>query len=121
MRVLLDMNLPPRFGDVLKDAAIEAEHWSEVGAPAAPDREIMAWARQRDAVVVTRDLDFGILLALTRGSGPSVVQLRAADVAPAAIGALLVATQSRFESELNDGAIVTVQRERQRVRVLPLR
>jgi predicted nuclease of predicted toxin-antitoxin system len=42
----------------------------------------MAWARENGHVVLTHDLDFGTLLALTRANGPSVVQVRAQDVLP---------------------------------------
>lgn len=34
----------------------------------------MAYARANGLVVFTHDLDFGVLLALTRGAGPSVLQ-----------------------------------------------
>jgi predicted nuclease of predicted toxin-antitoxin system len=42
MRLLIDMNLSPRWVDVLADAGIEAIHWSALGAYNAPDSEIMA-------------------------------------------------------------------------------
>lgn len=43
MKILVDMNLSPAWIDVLKSAGLEATHWSTVGAPGAPDREIMLW------------------------------------------------------------------------------
>jgi len=42
----------------------------------------MAWAREHVHVVFTHDLDFGTLLALTRASGPSVIQVGSQDVLP---------------------------------------
>jgi predicted nuclease of predicted toxin-antitoxin system len=42
----------------------------------------MQWARNNDYLVFTHDLDFGILLAHSRDSGPSVIQVRTQDVTP---------------------------------------
>jgi predicted nuclease of predicted toxin-antitoxin system len=58
MKLLVDMNLSPRWTRFLSDAGIEAAHWSEVGAGNAPDTEIMAFAKAHDYVVLTHDLDF---------------------------------------------------------------
>jgi hypothetical protein len=45
MKILIDMNLPPRWVQVFTNAGFEAIHWSQVGSPTASDREIMTWAR----------------------------------------------------------------------------
>jgi len=70
MKILIDMNLPPRWVQVFTAEGWEALHWSRVGAPTASDREIMAWARENGFVVFTHDLDFSALLAATQGEGP---------------------------------------------------
>jgi hypothetical protein len=62
------------------EQGIDARHWSEVGDLRAPDAEIMQWARQHGCVVFTNDLDYSALLAATRASGPSVLQVRTQDV-----------------------------------------
>lgn len=54
MKVLVDMNLSPRWARFLGDAGIEARHWSELGPGNAPDVEIMAFARVHDYVVHPR-------------------------------------------------------------------
>ena len=46
----------------------------------------MRFAKIHDFVVLTHDLDFGSILAATQGKKPSVVQIRAGDVSPDAIG-----------------------------------
>jgi predicted nuclease of predicted toxin-antitoxin system len=86
MTRLVDMNLSPRWVDVLTAAGIEVAHWSALGAYDAPDSEIMTYAKANDSVVLTHDLDFGAILAATHGKKPSVVQIRAEDVSPDAIG-----------------------------------
>lgn len=62
MKLLVDMNLSPRWVKVLADAGIEAAHWSTLGANSAPDSEIMAYASANDYVVLTHDLDFSAIL-----------------------------------------------------------
>ncbi|MBX3170258.1 MAG: DUF5615 family PIN-like protein [Candidatus Eremiobacteraeota bacterium] len=47
MTILLDMNLSPRWVAFLSDHGHHAVHWSSVGAAAAPDIEIMNYARQQ--------------------------------------------------------------------------
>ena len=73
MKLLVDMNLSPRWADLLNSEQFEAKHWSSLGATNAPDTTIMAFARANQYVVLTHDLDFGSILAATNGGKPSVV------------------------------------------------
>jgi predicted nuclease of predicted toxin-antitoxin system len=73
MKLLVDMNLSPRWVGALTGAGIEAVHWSTVGTTNAPDAQIMAYALANDFVVLTHDLDFSAILAATQGGKPSVV------------------------------------------------
>jgi predicted nuclease of predicted toxin-antitoxin system len=120
MKVLIDMNLSPRWLDLLTGAGLEAVHWSALGAGNAPDLEIMAYAKTNDYVVLTHDLDFGAILAATQGEKPSVVQIRSEQLNPDVIGKEVVMAMRQMAMELADGALVTVDPERTRVRVLPL-
>ena len=120
MKLLVDMNLSPRWVAVLADADIEATHWSVIGAHNAPDSVIMAYAKANDFVVLTHDLDFGAILAATHGEKPSVVQIRAEDVSPNVIGKQVIGALRQMASELEAGALLTVDPIRTRMRVLPL-
>lgn len=120
MRLLVDMNLSPRWVDTLTKAGFEAAHWSMLGPSNASDVEIMGYARTLDYVVLTHDLDFGTILAATQGEKPSVVQIRADDVNPEAIGSHVVAAVRQVSAELESGALLTVDPDRARLRVLPL-
>lgn len=120
MKLLVDMNLSPRWVDVLAGAGIEAAHWSTLGANDASDSAIMAYANANDYVVLTHDLDFSAILAATHGEKPSVVQIRADDVSPNAIGSQVIIALRQMASELNEGALLTVDPNRTRLRVLPL-
>lgn len=121
MKLLIDMNLSPRWINVLAEAGFEAVHWTSLGHITAPDSEIMAYAKAGGFVVLTHDLDFGTILAVTQGEKPSVVQIRSDDVTPAAIGAQVKAALTQMTAELEAGALVTIDPKRTRLRVLPLR
>jgi len=120
MKLLVDMNLSPRWVDLLASAGIQAVHWSTVGPMNAPDAQIMAHALAHDFIVLTHDLDFGAILAATQGEKPSVVQLRADNVSPDAIGPQVLIALRQMEADLRDGALLTVDPQRTRLRVLPL-
>lgn len=120
MQVLIDMNLPPQWGDVLNSSGIGAVHWSTVGDADASDHTLMQWAKQREYVVFTHDLDFSALLAATQASKPSVIQLRTDNVLPKNKSDLVVRALRQFESALQEGAILSIDVENSRVRYLPL-
>jgi predicted nuclease of predicted toxin-antitoxin system len=120
MKLLLDMNLSPRWIAVLKDNGFEALHWSTVGPANARDSEIMAWAAANGYIVVTHDLDFSAILAATQGVTPSVVQIRAEDVSPDVIGTKITRALHQMESELEAGALLSIDDKTMRLRVLPL-
>ena len=104
----------------LSDAGFEASYWMVLGAPNTPDAEIMAYARDNNAVVLTHDLDFGAILAASGAERPSVVQIRAEDVIPDRIGSEVVAALRQMSVELQDGALITVEPTRNRLSMLPL-
>ncbi|MBU2570283.1 MAG: DUF5615 family PIN-like protein [Gammaproteobacteria bacterium] len=120
MKLIVDMNLSPRWIGWLVNAGIEAAHWSTLGANNAPDSEIMAYASANNYVVLTHDLDFSAILAATHGEKPSVVQIRAEDVSPDVIGLQVIAALRQMATELENGALLTVDPNRTRMRLLPL-
>ncbi len=119
MKFLVDMNLSPGWVSFLSDAGFAAVHWSEVGRGDASDIELMQWAAKRDHIVLTADLDFGAILAATQRRRPSVIQIRADVVTPATVGRAVLAAIRQTRQALGEGAIVSVQPARARLRVLP--
>jgi predicted nuclease of predicted toxin-antitoxin system len=81
----------------------------------------MEWARQHDHIVFTHDMDFAALLAVTGAAGPSVLQVRAQDVLPDTIGRDVVRVLTMRAEAFAAGAIVTIDKVKSRVRVLPIR
>lgn len=119
MKLLVDMNLSPRWVKLLTEAGFEAAHWSTLGASDAPDTEIMAFAKANTYVVLTHDLDFSAILAATHGEKPSVVQIRSEDVSPDTIGVPVIHALRQMGGELDEGALLTIDPKRTRLRLLP--
>jgi predicted nuclease of predicted toxin-antitoxin system len=120
VQLVVDMNLSVEWVAELARYGWSAVHWSTVGNPRADDSVIMAWALANDHVVFTHDLGFGTTLALTRATGPSVLQVRGQNVLPEDIGPIVVAALRQHEAALAAGALVVVELKKSRVRVLPL-
>lgn len=121
MKIVIDMNLSPQWVPLLKTAGHEPIHWSQIGLANASDTEIMEWARNNEHVVFTHDLDFSAILAATDANFPSVFQIRTQDVSPKKLSSIVLSLLKQFEDKLAEGALVTLNENQSRVRILPLR
>lgn len=122
MKLLVDMNLTPRWVPYLAAAGFESRHWPTCGESTATDRSITTWARNHGYIILTNDLDFPQILAHTRDHGPSVVLLRGEPLTPESRGPGLIATLHTCRDELARGAIASLHWDDQfRVRMLPIR
>jgi predicted nuclease of predicted toxin-antitoxin system len=120
LKILLDMNLTPRWVGFLRERGHQAVRCSEVGLASASDLEVLRFAAAHGYLLLTHDLDFGDLLAYSREAGPSVVILRGVDLRPEASGERLLQVLAAIAKELEAGAIVVMDVRRIRVRPLPL-
>ena len=120
MKILADMSLTPRWVGIFRAANIAASHWSPVGSADATDAEIMRVAAEDGLVVLTHDLDFSAILAATKRGRPSVVQIRAKDINRDVIGARVMTALKQVEQEIETGALLTIDTDRMRLRLLPL-
>jgi predicted nuclease of predicted toxin-antitoxin system len=111
MKILIDMNLSPDWVKVFE----------KYDSPCEKDTVIMEWARDNKYIVFTHDLDFGSLLAATGMETPSVIQVRTQNILPISIENLVIFALRQFASELDSGALVTVDKAQSRVRILPIR
>ncbi len=120
MKLLVDMNLSPRWIAYLDLAGFDSAHWSHVGPHNAKDSEILSFARAHNYVVLSHDLDFSDILAASGSKKPSVVQIRSDVLKPEVIGKLVVSALRQTESEIENGALIVVEPHRFRLRILPL-
>lgn len=119
MKFLIDMNLSPNWVEVFNQAGWQASHWISVGKPDEKDSVIMGWAHANGYIVFTNDLDFGAILATTKMQGPSVIQVRTQDVMPQALKQRLLPILQQYASVLENGALVTIDENKARIRILP--
>lgn len=120
MKVVIDVNLSPRWVESLSVLGVESVHWSTVGALDAADSAILAWTKERGFVLLTCDLDFGAILAASGASGPSVIVIRGRDVLPESMVTHVAAVVGDLTAELSQGVLVSVDAEQARMRILPL-
>ncbi|MEM6318489.1 MAG: DUF5615 family PIN-like protein [Bacteroidota bacterium] len=118
MKFIIDMNLSPSWVAYLEKEGWTAKHWSTVGAP---DTLIMKWAKENNYIVFTHDLDFGAILAATNADAPSVIQVRSHDIMPATLSPRLVKVIQQFQTTLENGALLTIDDIKSRVRILPIK
>ncbi len=120
MKLLLDMNLSPVWVQFLAVEGFEAIHWSTLGRHDAADSEIFQYAAEHELIIATNDLDFGAILAHTKSTGPSVIQVRTQDSTPIGSGHLLTSALRQFPRELQAGVSITIMPKGPKVRLLPL-
>jgi len=120
MKILVDMNLSAKWVDFFKKKDINAVHWSFIGASDAPDIEIFKYAKTHDYIIFTNDLDFGFILAITHGRKPSVIQTRTGLLGHDRIGDIVFSAITLLSSDLEKGALVTIDQNKTRVSLLPL-
>jgi predicted nuclease of predicted toxin-antitoxin system len=118
MKLLIDMNLSPDWVRFLFNAGVEAIHWSAIGAAIAPDTEIVDYASAHGFVVLAQDLDFGVILAITKVQKPSVMQIRSESLDPNSIGKIHLSALVEGESSLESGVLLTLDSKRTRMRLL---
>jgi predicted nuclease of predicted toxin-antitoxin system len=121
VKLLVDMNLSPRWVERLVGHGFEAVHWSTIGVATAPDVEILAWANEHHFVVITNDLDFSAILAAGAVDGPSVVQLRTQDLISESAARIVARALEAHREDIERGALLSIDEGGTRVRMLPLK
>jgi len=120
MKFLADMPISPRTVSYLRETGYEAMRVDKLGMERAKDEQLFRYAAERDMVIITMDLDFGGLLALSGMTKPSVITFRLRNPDVNHINKMLEDMLPKLLSELEVGAIITVEEERVRVRRLPI-
>jgi len=120
MRLLLDQGLPRSAANLLREAGIDAVHVGEIGWSTADDAAILQKGREEDRVVITLDADFHALLALSHAAAPSVIRIRMEGLHGLKAADVIQTVLARCAEDLRQGAVVTVQPGRIRIRRLPL-
>jgi len=120
IRFLLDMGIAHSTGQLLRSQGHDVVHLRDQGLERLPDDQIVAKAREEGRVIVTHDLDFGRIVALSGSSVPSIVTLRLGDMTPKRVNVALKAAVIEATDSLESGALVTLTDRGIRIRALPV-
>lgn len=120
MKLLLDQGLPRSAASLLREAGIDTVHVGDIGYATASDADILKKGRQENRIIVTLDADFHALLALAEATTPSVIRIRIEGLRGLAFVDLMQRILKSWAEILEQGAVLSVQRDRVRVRLLPL-
>jgi predicted nuclease of predicted toxin-antitoxin system len=120
MKLLLDQGLPRSAAALLRESGVDAVHAGEIGLATAEDAVILENARQEQRIVVTLDADFHMLLAVSAAASPAVIRVRLSGLRAVDVVDLLPRILADWGEVLEKGAVLSVQRNRVRVRRLPL-
>jgi predicted nuclease of predicted toxin-antitoxin system len=118
--LLLDANLPPSLVVRLAANGVAATHVNQRSLGQASDEALVVHARERCEILVTHDLDFSRILAVSGEVSPSVIVLRLGLPTPPALTSAILSALSHAGSDLASGAIVVVEDSAIRVRALPV-
>lgn len=117
---LTDLNISPKTVRDLQQQGMDIERADKYLPSNAPDAEILEFARKNKLVVITQDLDFSILVALSGVQQPSLITLRLARSDPQKVTTRLLEELPLIEDELHQGYAITIQDATIRLRKLPI-
>jgi predicted nuclease of predicted toxin-antitoxin system len=120
MRFLADMGVDIRVVQWLRQNGHDAKHLRDEGLHRIPNGEIFVKAISENRVIVTFDLDFGEIVALSQGEKASVILLRLHNTRTPHLIKRLATVLTDATEALEQGAVVVVEESRHRIRYLPL-
>jgi len=120
MRFLVDMPLSPELAAWLVRQGQEAVHVVEMKLERASDATILERARNEGRVVVTADLDYPRLLALSQAEGPGLILFRGGNYGEQEARERLARVAETIPLEELPNSIVVIEKGRIRRRRLPL-
>lgn len=118
MRFLADMGVSLRVVEWLRDSGHDAKHLREEHLQTLPNGEIFKKAIREDRVVLTFDLDFGEIVALSKGKRTGVILFRLQNTRAEHVIKRLAALFADFPPSFVN-RVVIVEDARYRIRQFP--
>jgi len=120
VKFLADMGISMKTVSWMRQQGHDIVHLREQNLQRLPDNKILEKARSEDRVLLTFDLDFGYLTAISRKHLPSLVIFRLEDERAESINQKLSAVLGQCSNDLETGCIVSVGESSFRIRHLPI-
>lgn len=120
MKFLLDMPVSSSLLEVLGSHGHEGVHANQIGKARAADEELLTLARREERIIITADLDFPRLLALSFAVGPGIILFRGGNYSDKEMRNLLERVLEGVLPENLKNSICVVDQKRIRVTRLPI-
>ena len=120
MKFLADMGISARTIIFLRNLGYDSLHLREEQLQRAEDKIVLQKAYNEGRILLTHDLDFGELIAASGARLPSVIIFRLRDMRPDCVNHHLQRVILDRNDFLEQGAILSVNEKRVRVRILPI-
>ena len=121
MKFLLDMPVSPMLLSVLEKHGHEGVHAYFIQQGRASDQELLEIASQEQRIVITADLDFPRLFALSMASGPGLILFRGGNYSDREMCKLLERVLNHVPIRQLASSCCVVDKRRIRLTALPIR
>lgn len=120
MRYLADMGISIKTVRALRDRGHDIVHLHEENLHRLSDGKILEKARSENRIVLTFDLGFYAILALSGGLCPSVIIFRTSDALADHVTSHIERISEECGPQLAKNTTICVEDDRFRVRALPI-
>jgi predicted nuclease of predicted toxin-antitoxin system len=120
MRFLADMGISLITVAWLREQGHEAVYLPEIGWQRAEDSAILAKARDEGYILLTLDLDFGYLMAISKANLPNVILFRLGNETAEIVTKRLSDVLECCAEMLDQGTFLSVRESTIRITRLPL-
>ena len=121
MKYLVDKALSQKSVSFLNEKGFEAIRVNKaISEDHVKDEQIFSFAIEKKYVIITMDLDFGQILAITKSNQPSTIILRLEDPRVKNVNDKLLKILPIIQKELLEGSIVIIEENGIRIRKLPI-
>jgi Uncharacterized protein conserved in bacteria len=121
MKFLLNENIPPSLSNRLKSLGYESIHIYDCGLTGKSDEAVIQFALMQGYIIITHDLDYSRIISLSGKPKPSVITIRQRVVSGEIIFESLRQLLPKVSDILISGALISVDQEVVRYRLLPLK
>jgi predicted nuclease of predicted toxin-antitoxin system len=120
MKFLLNENIAPSLSGLLSSIGWQSIHVTSIGLKGVSDHKIVEYCIENDYVIITHDLDYGRIVSLSGKRNPSVLTFRLEKISIEELFLLIKNNQIQITHYLSQGALVTIDADKLRFRLLPI-
>ena len=118
---IADVHISPLTVSDLQKKGYDIQRTTEFLPANASDEEIIKVAIEKDAIIITQDLDFSSMIIETGLIKPSLISVRIEKPFPDRVAKILLDLLPKIKEDLIKGCIVSVSESEYRIRELPVK